>query len=325
MITIPPEWAPHRATWAAWPSHVDQWNDNYLPARDEIVHMIKALAKGERVKVLAIGDEAVNDARRAFDHDHVDVVYAAFGDIWLRDTSPIFGRDKHGPLALCFKFNGWGGRHVLKYDDEVAGFIARASGLRMKRYDFELEGGGVDFDGDGRVIATRECLLDPQRNPGKSEGSVEQFLQNTFGVNQVIWLDKGLKNDPAHGHVDNLARFVGPAKVVCQTASGSADPNAALYEAVALTLKEKGLEVVEIPSPGRVLGYEGGEAPASHLNFVIGNKSVIVPSFEGIYSREAVKILQSVFPDREVMAIRADHLMAGGAAFHAITRQEPAF
>lgn len=325
MITTPAEWSPHRATWAAWPSHVDQWFEHYLPARDEIIPMIKMLAKGERIKLLATGDEAVNDARLYFEQDHVDVIHAAFSHLWMRDLGPFFIKDKHGPLVLCPQFNGWGKREVAKYDDEVSGFIARASGLRLKHIDLCVEGGALDFDGDGRVLASRRCLLDRARNPEMTQAKAEELLSRHFGVTQIIWLDGAILNDPADGHVNTMARFVAPHKVVCQVASSSDDPNAALYEQIATTLADAGLEVVRLPSPGRIFGLTSDIAPASHMNFVVGNQSVIMPSYENTYASEAVAILRTLFEGRDVVAMRSDHLLAGGRSFHALTRSEPAF
>ncbi|MDD5586395.1 MAG: agmatine deiminase family protein [Alphaproteobacteria bacterium] len=331
---VPAEWKPHRAMWTAWPSHPDLWLGDYQQARSEIAAMALALAKGERVKVLAFGDEPVAAAQAAFKGANVDVVPARFGDIWLRDTGPIFARDENGPVALTFRFNCWGekhvdnwdGKYVLEDDAEVAAFIARASKTRAAPHDFVLEGGSLDFDGEGRVLTTKECLLNPNRNPGKSQQDVEAFLKTVFGVREIIWLEHGMVNDHTDGHIDNVARFVAPGRVVCPSPSGPGDPNAATYEANAATLTGCGLEIVKIPSPGLIADRQGQPIAASHMNFIIGNAVVVVPAYEEVYSQAAVEALQPLFPGREVVALPSLNVMAygeGGGSFHCITQQEP--
>lgn len=323
MTKIPAEWTPQRAVWTAWPSHVEDWGDDYLLAREEIIPMIQTLAKGQRVKLLATGDEAVRDARLYFEHDHVDVVHAAFSTIWIHDTGPLFGMDKHGPLALCIKAGGMDPAHP--YDNDVSGFIGRATGLRFKQPTFRMQGGAVDFDGAGRALLSRNGLLAQDANADIGPEELDDYLQDSFGLNHTIWLDGAIEGDPTEGHVNMLARFVAPNTVVCQTPSGINDPNAALLTQTEATLRAQGLDVVLLPSPGRVTSGTSAIAPASHMGFVIGNQSVIMPSYEKTYSREACAILQELFPDRQVVALPANHLLSGGQGFHGMTRAEPAF
>jgi agmatine deiminase len=226
---------------------------------------------------------------------------------------------------LCLKFNGWGERKIGKYDDEVSGFIARATGLRLKQPSFCMEGGAIDFDGEGRALVSHDCLLDPKRNPEMTPKQIGDFLQETFGLSQIIWLGGSILNDPTGGHINNIARFVGPGRVVCQMAATSDDPNTELYEQTAHLLEESGLDVIRLPSPGRILGLSCDIAPASHMNFVIGNQSIIMPCYEETYAKEAAAILQRLFPERTVLTFPASHLLAGGQSFHGMTRAEPAF
>jgi agmatine deiminase len=326
-ITIPPEWAPHKAIWTAWPSDPLLWEADLAPAREEVAAMIKALS-GDRWRVLASGAMAVADARRALG-DAAEVIDAPFGDIWLRDTGPIFARVAGGAAALAFKFNGWGGKYQLPHYDTVAARIAQEAGVTKLVMDFILEGGAVEMDGEGTILTTRQCLLNPNRNPGWTQAIAEEALKLGLGAKRVLWLDEGLANDHTDGHIDNLARFVAPGRVVCQALYGQDDPNAAVLDSIARALENftdaagRKLDVIRIPSPGLIEDEDGDAIPASHMNFLIGNKAVAVP----IYSDsgdDAVKALAPLFPGRRVVGLSAHAILTGGGSFHCITQQEPA-
>jgi agmatine deiminase len=326
-IHIPAEWAPHQALWTAWPSDPLLWDADLEPAREEVAAMIKALS-GDRWRVLAANEEALANAKRALGPD-VEVILAPFGDIWLRDIGPIFARIDGAPAALGFRFNGWGGKYQLDGDDGVAAQIAAAAQVPLRASPFILEGGAIEMDGAGTVLTTRQCLLNPNRNIGWDQATAERHLAAALGAKKVLWLDEGLANDHTDGHVDNLARFVGQGRVVCQAPYGASDPNAAVLTAIAAALESftdaagRKLEVIQIPSPGLVEDEEGDSIPASHMNFVIGNEAVAVP----IYSDsgdDAVKALAPLFPGRRVVGLSAHAILTGGGSFHCITQQEPA-
>jgi agmatine deiminase len=322
--SILPEWALHKALWTAWPAAADLWLDDLAAAQEQVAAMVRVVAEGERVNLLVMGDAAMASARAALADANVAFVPAAYGDIWLRDTGPLFARDGGEPVALVFGFNGWGEKYVLDHDDQVGAFVAAQSACRSRTMDWVLEGGSVDFDGEGRVLTTRQCLLNKNRNPSLSSADIEKRLVDAFGLNQIVWLDEGLINDHTDGHVDNIARFVAPNRVVCQTASGADDPNAATYDAIAQSLAAAGCDVVRIPSPGRITNDEGDVVPASHMNFIIGNKAVVMPTYEDLYAPRAVEALASLFPGRDVIGLPADAILTGGGSFHCITQQEPA-
>lgn len=323
---IPPEWAPHKAIWTAWPSAAELWGENLEPARAEVGAMILALhdgGAGDRMRVLAHGDEALASARAALG-DSAEIIAARFGDIWLRDTGPIFTRSG----ALAFGFNGWGGKYVLAHDETVAAQIAEAAGAALVRQKFVLEGGAIEMDGQGTVLTTRQCLLNPNRNPSWDEEKAELALIGALGAEKVLWLDEGLANDHTDGHIDNLARFVAPGRVVCQAPYGDDDPNADVLEEIYLSLKAmkdaRGvkLDVVRMPSPGLVTDEDGEAIPASHMNFLIGNSVVAVPIYSGS-GDDAVRALAPLFPERKVVGLSAHAILTGGGAFHCITQQEP--
>jgi agmatine deiminase len=323
-MRIEAEWAKHQAIWTAWPSHPQLWLEDLEPARQEVAAMVKALAKGEKVKLLAMGDTALASARTATAGRNIEVVPALFGDIWLRDTAPIFTNGPDGLKAQTFRFNGWGGKYILPHDDAVSAFVAQKAKAQIIAYDFVMEGGSLDFDGEGTVLTTKECLLNKNRNPELTPQDIEQRLIKAFDLKRIIWLEQGLVNDHTDGHIDNIARFVAPGRVVCPIVSGTDDPNAETFDAIARDLKKAGLDVIRVPSPGLIADEDGEPMAASHMNFIVGNAVVIVPSYEDVYSKEAVKVLAPLFPGRDVIALPANHILSGGGSFHCITQQEPA-
>lgn len=324
---VPAEWAPHRAMWLGFPSHADLWEDDLAPAQAEVAALARALAGpgGEQVRLLATAEglQAARDLLAGV--QGVDIVEGRFGDIWLRDTGPIFS----GGVANAFRFNGWGGKYQLAHDDEVAGQIAEASAAQLAVHEFVLEGGAVDHDGSGTVLTTRQCLLNPNRNPGWTPTLAETALVEALGAKKVLWLEDGLARDHTDGHVDNLARFIAPGVVACPVAFGENDPNAQVYDAAAKALaamtdaRGERLKVIRLPSPGRIES-EDGPVPASHMNFLIANKAVIMPTYETTASPLALQGLAAMFPDRQVIGLPSNAILAGGGSFHCITQQEPA-
>ncbi len=329
VTSVPAEWSPHRATWVGFPSHAELWEDDLAPAQAEVAALVRALAGpgGERVRLLTDGEPAAAAARALLDGvAGVELLPGHFGDIWLRDTGPIFV----GPSAAAFRFNGWGGKYVLPGDDSVAEQLAAVAATPLERYDFVLEGGAIDHDGEGTVLTTRECLLNPNRNRAWTQAVAEAALRAALGARKVIWLERGLLNDHTDGHVDNLARFVAPGVVAIPLAFGEDDPHAAIYDAAAGALAGvtdaagRTLKVVRIPSPGRVIGQDGLAAPASHMNFIIANHAVIAPTYNDRAAAFAMEALKTLFPDRAVIGLPSRALLTGGGSFHCISQQEPA-
>lgn len=321
-LYVPAEWARHKAVWTAWPSHASLWKEDLEGARVEVAAMVKTLAAGDVIKVLACGDEAVASARQTLG-ELAEIVPSNFGDIWLRDTGPVFAATADGLVALRFANNGWGGKYSLPGDDVVGDTVAQAAGAAIFRFNFVLEGGALEHNGAGSILTTRQCLLNTNRNTGWSQAQAEAMLMEAFHCQRVLWLETGLLNDHTDGHVDNLARFIAPDTVVCQSASGDDDPNASLYESLAEELAAMDLIVQRIPSPGRICGADGEVMPASHMNFIIGNQAVVVPVYNQPYGDAAVHALQELFPGRKVTGVASNHLLTGGGSFHCITQQEP--
>ena len=331
-ISVPAEWAPHKAIWTAWPANAEEWNGDLASPRRDVAALVRALAPSNHVRLLVAGGEAEASARAALE-DATELIPARYGDIWLRDTGPIFARTATGPIALRFQTNGWGGKFDLPDDATVGDEIARLARTPARKFDFVLEGGAVEHDGEGTFLATRETLLNANRN-GWTEAQAEAALVEAFGARKIVWLDRGLLNDHTDGHIDVLARLVGPARVVCQSPYGADDPNADVLAEVARTLEAatdalgRRFELVRMPSPGRVVNELGDALPASHMNFVIANGVVAVPVYGTPSAARAVEALQAVFRDRKVVGLPSLGLLgsgsAGGGSFHCITREEPA-
>ena len=329
---IPAEWTPHRAMWVGWPSHAELWEDNLEPAQAEVEALVRALAGPgrEQVKLMVGNDEALAEAQARFaDVTGVTVVAGRFGDIWLRDTGPIFGAGSAS--AQAFVFNGWGGKYDLPHDDEVADQIGEQTGVALTRHDFILEGGAVDHDGEGTVLTTRQCVLNRNRNTGWTEETAEAAFAQALGAKKVLWLGDGLLNDHTDGHVDNLARFVAPGVVACPIAFGPNDPNAEVYDEAAEALGAmtdaagRQIKVLRIPSPGLILDEDERPVPASHMNFLIADGAVIVPTYgNDMAARLACEALATVFADREIIPLPSIATLSGGGSFHCISQQEPA-
>jgi agmatine deiminase len=331
-ITVLPEWAPQKAIWTAWPADPAEWNGDLATPRRDVAAMVRALSGPNTVRLLVDGAEAEDSARAAVG-DAAEIVPAKYGDIWLRDTGPIFARGPRGAIALRFKTNGWGGKFDLEGDDTIGDDIAQFAATPITGFDFVLEGGAIDHDGEGTILTTRQTLLNANRNAWTKD-EAEAALRTAFGARKIIWIDEGLTGDHTDGHVDNIARFVGPGRVVCQSPAGADDPNADVLDAIAASLeavtdaKGRALDITRVPSPGRVLNAHGEVAPASHVNFVIANSVVVVPVYGTATEAAALDVLRSVFPDRAVISLPSNGLLgagnAGGGSFHCITREEPA-
>lgn len=317
-----PEWAPHQAVWIGFPSDGDLWESDLGPAQAEVAGFAAAVhsdGRGEDVWLVAADDQAAAEARRLA--PFASVIVEPFGDIWLRDTGALVIGSGAARTAQGFGFNGWGGKYDLPGDESIGERLAGRASLPYAKGDWILEGGAIDSDGSGILLTTEQCLLNPNRNPGIGKDEMEQRLKRDLGATRVVWLGNGLINDHTDGHVDNLARFVGPGRVAIPEATAD-DPNAAAYADAAEALLDADLEVVAIPSPGLV-ERDGEIVPASYMNFYVGNAAVVVPQYGAANDAAAVEAIQALFPDRRAIGLRADHILTGGGSFHCISQQVP--
>jgi agmatine deiminase len=309
--------------WIGFPSDPELWVEDLAPAQEEVAALARALhadGKGEEIILVAADATAIAEARRLA--PFATVIEQAFGDIWLRDTGPIVLGSGGERRAQGFGFNGWGGKYHLQGDDSIGERLAAAARLLYAKADWILEGGAVDGDGSGLFVTTEQCLLNPNRNPGLTREEVEQRLARDLGASRVVWLGDGLANDHTDGHVDNLARFVGSNRVALPEPAAD-DPNAAIYADAAARIEAAGLDLVRLPSPGRIEA-DGEIVPASYMNFLIGNAAVVVPLYGSPNDEAAVAAVQALFPGRLAVGLRADHILTGGGSFHCISQQIPA-
>lgn len=316
---MPPEWAPQDWLWIGFPHDAEEWPEVLGRAQEQIAAFASAVAEsGQEVRLLV--RDAANEARaQSLVSGAVKLERRIFGDVWLRDTGPLVRSDCK---ALRCRFNGWGEKYPMEGDRSVGATLAGDAGLDLIEGDWILEGGAIDGDGTGLVVTTEQCLLNPNRNPELSRADIEARLERDLGFDRVLWLGDGLLNDHTDGHVDNLARFVGPNRLALPRATGADDPNAAIYADAKARAEAFGVEVAEIPSPGLITRGEFIE-PASYANFAITSNLVVVPTFGSPHDNDGVAAIAALFPDRATIGLPGDAVLAGGGGFHCASQQMP--
>ncbi len=340
---MPAEWEPHEATWIGWPHNRTDWPGKFTTIPWVYGEIVRRLAPGETVRIIVTSETHEARARRVLSRVGVDPTRVEFFRFptnrgWTRDFGPMFvKRDRKPEVAIVrFRFNAWAKYNDWKKDDRVAERAACALGCRVFRAQVNnrgvvLEGGAIEVNGCGTLIATEECLLDQSvqaRNPGLSREDIESALLDNLGVTNVLWLARGIEGDDTHGHVDDLCRFVNSTTVVLCREENSRDYNHAVLEENLDRLKsmrlENGskLEVVPIPMPAPLV-FNGQRLPASYANFYIANSAVLVPTFNDPRDRVALGILSELITDRPVVGIHAVDLVWGLGTLHCMTQQQP--
>ena len=332
---MPAEWEPHEAVWLSWP-HNQMTFPHLADVENAYYAFIRAVHGTERIELFvptAVIHRKVRARLREMDVDlsHVILHTSEYADIWMRDYGPTFvvNRVLKKTALVRWNFNAWGN----KYENQIAdGKMPHVMNRRLCLPMFEpgivLEGGSIDVNGRGTVLTTRACLLNPNRNPLLSAGQIEDKLKSYLGVEKVIWLNEGVVGDDTDGHIDDIARFVGPSTVVCAYETDSSDANfKALhdnYEILQRSSDQDGtpLTVIRLPMPAKVTDSDE-RYPASYTNFYIGNTVVVVPVFADPHDAEALRIIQEIFPDRTVVGIDARALVEGYGTFHCATQQQP--
>ena len=343
---MPAEWEPHEATWISWPHNRSDWPGKFDPVPWVYCDIVYHLARAEQVHILVNDAIAERSARAALEranamHDSVVFHRWPTNRVWTRDYGPIFVKaaSKSGSSKLTvadFHFNAWAKYPDWKKDNQVAGRAASLLNCEhvvpqfLSGQRFVLEGGSIDVNGRGSMLTTEECLLSKvqERNPGFTRDEIEQAFRRYLGVTNVIWLGRGVAGDDTHGHIDDIARFVGPNTVVAAVEPNRSDPN---HQPLAENLKRlraatdqdgRPLEVVELPLP-RPIEFREQRLPASYANFYIANGLVLVPTFNDPNDRVALNTLSALFPDRTVVGIHCGDLIWGLGALHCMTQQQP--
>ena len=343
---MPAEWGPHEATWLAWPHNPEDWPGKFAAIPWLYAEIVRLLSERERVRLI-VEDAAMERrvtnmlGRDGVQLDRVSFHRWATDRGWLRDSGPIFVRDAKGQVAQTnWRFNAWAKYEDWRLDGKLPGRIEKLLKLpcwqpsvqdRNGAKRLVLEGGSIDVNGQGLLLTTEECLLSAvqQRNPGVSREQLERVFRDYLGIEQVIWLGRGIAGDDTHGHVDDIARFCGPETVLAAVEPDPSDPNHEPLSENLARLKAvrtpagKQLTVVELPMPRPVV-FRGQRLPASYANFYIANGVVLAPTFHDPNDRVALNILAQAFPDRDVIGVHAVDLVWGLGTLHCMTQQQPA-
>jgi agmatine deiminase len=347
---MPAEWEPHAATWLAWPHYKLDWPGKFEPIPWVFAEIIRYLSRAERVELIVKDAAAEKLARKTLNlahalNDNVRFHRWPTDRIWTRDSGCAFVwpcgadtpvRERSSLTAIKWRFNAWAKYPNWKHDENIGSLMAQAAEASEIQPMFGkrrvvLEGGSIEVNGQGTLIATEECLLSriQERNPGMKRRDYEKIFGQYLGASHVIWLGSGIVGDDTHGHVDDITRFVSPDTVV---ACVDADPASENYEALrdnvrrlrdAMTEDGKPLATIDLPMPAPIY-FEGRRLPASYANFYIANRIVLVPVFNDPNDRIALDILADIFPDREVVGIYCGDLIWGFGAIHCMTQQQPA-
>ncbi|MCB4767248.1 agmatine deiminase [Ancylobacter sp. Lp-2] len=343
---MPAEWEPHDGTWMIWPERPDNWREGAVPAQAAFAAVASAIARFEPVSMLVTAAQWQN--ARAQLPRHIRLVEAASDDSWCRDSGPTFVSDAQGRLrGVDWEFNAWGGLYS-PYDNDrlIAAKVLETE--RAPRYaaPLVLEGGSIHVDGEGTLLTTEECLLNPNRNPDLSREEIEQHLKDHLGVSTILWLGAGLVDDETSGHIDNIACFVRPGVVALTWCDDPDDPQYAISRDAfdrlngARDAKGRAIEVVKLPLPGPLFRTReeaidlasggtmtrqiGERLGGSYVNFYVGNGFVLMPALDPAHDGEAAEILARLFPGREVVALPTREILLGGGNIHCITQQQPA-
>jgi agmatine deiminase len=332
-FSMPAEWEPHAATWLAWPHDPETFDD--LPAVERAyMAIIAALAPGERVNLL-VRDPAMEERVRGLldaariSTEQLSLVPLDYADAWIRDYGPTFvvNREKVGTGMVAWDFNAWGGKYpALARDRRVPSCLNAGLALPLFRPGIVLEGGSIDVNGTGSLLTTEQCLRNPNRNPGLGKEGIGSFLREFVGAENIIWLRGGIAGDDTDGHVDDVARFVNPSTVVYALGEPGDEDYPVLRANEKILRKARDRDgrpftLVPLPMPRHIEGDV--PLPASYLNFYIGNRVVLVPTFSDPNDDRALGILADLFPSRQVVGIDCRALVRGLGAIHCITQQQP--
>ena len=326
---MPAEWEPHERCLMAWPARAELWGASMDAARADYATVARTIAEHEPVLMVARPEDAADAAARC--GEGIDILELPLDDSWLRDSGPVFVDDgASGLVGVDFDFNAWG-RKFAPYDADAA--LARRLlerlGVPCEHAPLVIEGGALSVDGEGTLITTEAVVLNPNRNPGLSRRAAEALLGEHLGVEKVIWLAGGLVEDrDTDGHVDNVAQFIGPGRVLAQTVEDPDDPDHAGLQdnlarlRAARAARGRPLEVIEMPLLPRFREGERSVA-APYVNLYLANGAAIVPVGGRKEDKPALALLDAALPGREVVAVPGDLLALGGGGVHCVTRQQP--
>ncbi|MDB5022276.1 MAG: agmatine deiminase family protein [Mucilaginibacter sp.] len=333
---FPAEWAPHRATWLSWPHKEESWPGKIVTIYKPYCEFIKAVCEGELVHINVTNEQMAAFAKEQLQQVGADLKRIEFfefptNDAWCRDHGPAFliNTDTKQKVIVDWAYNAWGNKYPpYDLDDVIPTSIGKHFNLPVYHPGIVMEGGSVDFNGKGTVLTTTACLLNQNRNPQLNQQQIEAYLQNYYGIAQVLWLGDGIIGDDTDGHIDDITRFVNQDTVVTVIEENKNDENHRILHDNLRTLKSmrllsgKQLNIIELPMPDAVY-YDGQRLPASYANFYISNGSVVVPTYRCKNDDKALDILTQCFPDRKVIGIDSTDIIWGLGSFHCLSQQEP--
>jgi agmatine deiminase len=325
---MPPEWAPHARCWMQWPCREPLFGQHLAAAREAYAEVAQAIAEFEPVTMIASPEHVVDASLKC--GPGVSTFSLPLDDSWCRDSGPTFVVNAAGEVAgIDWKWNAWGNKYPdHQRDAAVARAVLDHLGMRRHAAPLVLEGGAIHVDGEGTLLTTESCLLNPNRNPDLGREEIEELLRQYLGVRKIIWLKGGLEDDDTDGHVDNVACFARPGLVLALSSGDPADGNYAMLNDNLERLRAatdgagRPLEVVPIEQPRR-REAEGRRLALSYVNFYIANGGVVIPAFEDPQDRHAYDAIQRAFPDRTVVQLPATEIVHGGGGIHCITQQQP--
>lgn len=345
------EWEPHQGCWMLWPERSDNWRNGAVPAKKAFAQVASAIAQGEPVSVCA--SPAQYQIAREMLPPVIRVIEMTSNDSWIRDCGPTFVVNSEGQVrGIDWKFNAWGGLGGGLYfpwdqDDLVGEKVLELENDERYCPDFILEGGSIEVDGQGTVMTTEQCLLNPNRNGGMDRAEIERNLCHYLGVDTVLWLAEGVYGDETSGHIDNFCRFVAPGEVMLAWTEDKEDPQYAIsseaLERLRYMVDSRGRSLVvhkiHLPSPVLITEQEaqgvekvagtlprraGDRLAASYVNCYIANGLIVAPSFDDPQDKVAQQTLAALFPDRRVLMVPSREILLGGGNIHCITQQQPA-
>lgn len=324
---VPAETDPHERTLVAWPTGFRRdalWGDQLDAVRKLHALIAHVIARFEPVLLVADPSEA-DDVADHIVSEGIDVLAEPIDDSWLRDSGPVIAVAPDGSRhALCFEFTGWGGSFI-PFDRDATIAARIAAHLDLPSYDIGIagEGGALALDGLGTIVTTERCLLNPNRNPGRTRAEIDTVLRRAVGADTVVWLADGIAEDGGtDGHVDNVVAFFAPGRCLLQGCDDPANPNHAIARANREKLERAGIVVTEVP----VLPYavvDGSRLPVPYVNLYPINGAVLVPVTGGRSDAAVLGLIGGCYPDREVIGLPGAVLAYGGGGVHCITQPVP--
>ncbi|OGI07270.1 MAG: hypothetical protein A3I68_00705 [Candidatus Melainabacteria bacterium RIFCSPLOWO2_02_FULL_35_15] len=333
----PAEWETQRATWLSWPHNEKEWGKKRIEKIKKFyIELVNKILEFQDVNLIIPNEEFLEETCCSMSQQKkykLKKIIIPNNDIWIRDYGPFFMETGDGkkkkPVLIDFEFNAWGGKFSpWNLDNNIPKEMAFYLGCEIESYPIIMEGGSLEFSGDGLILTTEQCLLNKNRNPDLSKNEIENILKSVFNTEEIIWLKRGLEGDHTDGHIDDVARFVGPGKILICKSNDKKDNNYEhLNESIEYLKKwihpKKGykLEVIELPVPDRI-EIKNERLPNSYANFIFVNGGVIIPTFNCLADKKALQTFKKVFPDRKIAGIDCSLLIEEGGGLHCMTKQE---